>query len=86
MKRTFAVVMLLASLGVLIKLATKPTGPSGVSRIDPDAGGEHSRWNRRERTAAVTKNDLLARYGEPPRRMCARWWLAWRSGSGGMPI
>src|SRR5262245_11608667 len=41
MKRTFAVVILLASLGVLIKLAAKPKAPDrGLDRAapTPDAG------------------------------------------------
>jgi hypothetical protein len=64
MKRTFAVVMLLASLGVLIKLATKPVGPDrNVDRpIAPTAaGGEHPIGTSSPDTG-TDAGPLLARY------------------------
>ncbi len=75
MKRTFAVVMLLASLGVLIKLATRPTGPSGVPGSIPSRATSTPVGIVEANAAAVTKNDLLARYGAASpdvRKMVAR--------------
>ena len=62
MKRTFAVVMLLASLGVLIKLASKPIGPASVSGTSPAVGAVETNRADRAVTEAVAKNDMLARY------------------------
>ncbi len=59
MKRTFALVVLLASLGVLIKLAFKPNVPGVLPGSAPTVGkGE---WDRAGAEPSP-KNELLARY------------------------
>lgn len=75
MKRTFAVVTLLASLGVLIKLATKPMGPDRT--LDPPAApaaaarpaesspaSEASALLSRYRTASPKVREMVARLSE----------------------
>jgi hypothetical protein len=62
MKRTFAVVTLLASLGVLIKLASKPNGSPALSGSRPVVGAVETKRADRAVAEAVAKNDMLARY------------------------
>src|SRR5438552_8478924 len=65
MKRTFAVVAFLASLGVLLKLASRPLVPSGPSRssaVGPVVTGSS------DRAETVSTNALLRKYRTAPRR------------------
>jgi hypothetical protein len=62
MKRTFAVVTLLASLGILIKLASRPTGPAGLVGSSPPVGSLETTRADRTPVEAVAKNEMLARY------------------------
>src|SRR6185312_6323864 len=80
MKRTFAVVTLLAALGVLIKLAAKPAGPdrgavgpleSPTAAIGPalessgdGAGADSRRLLERYRTASPRVREMVARLSE----------------------
>jgi hypothetical protein len=66
MKRTFAVVILLASLGVLIKLASKPNGADGLSGSSPVVVAVASNRAEHADVEAVAKNDMLARYHSAP--------------------
>ncbi len=78
MKRTFAVVILLASLGALIKLATRPiapdrvaggsietpdVGPSAGSSATPD-GADSGAMLARYRTASPRVREMVARLAE----------------------
>ncbi len=62
MKRTFAVVTLLASLGALIKLASKPIDPAEFAGASPAAGAVETTRADRVAAESFAKNDLLARY------------------------
>src|SRR5262245_42431178 len=64
MKRTFAVVMLLASLGVLITLATKPVRPDrGADRpIAPTAAAGQHPLGTSSTDTGTDAGPLLARY------------------------
>ena len=64
MKRTFAVVALLAALGVLSKLAVKPMAPGARTGQAPFGGRSRRarRWERSRRPAA----ELLRRYADRP--------------------
>jgi hypothetical protein len=80
MKRTFALVTLLASLGILIKLAAKPAGPDrgDVAPIAPPAaevgpgagsseaagGADSGAWLARYRTASPRVREMAARLAE----------------------
>src|SRR5947207_15711488 len=60
MKRTFAIVALLASLGVLIKLASKPVVPNGPSRSAEAVGRGTTDFSDRAET--VSTNSLRKKY------------------------
>jgi hypothetical protein len=75
MKRTFAVVILLASLGALIKLATRPIAPDRIAgrpieapAVGPGAaaadGADSVAMLARYRTASPRVREMVARLAE----------------------
>ncbi len=62
MKRTFALVTLLASLGILIKLSSRPSGPAGLARSSAAIGSLETTRADWATVEAVAKNEMLARY------------------------
>ncbi len=84
MKRTFAAVTLLAALGVLVKLATKPGGPdrgsdlpiaapgAATERVAPTSSTETGSMLARYRTASPRVREMVARLAAQFGRNAAR--------------
>ena len=69
MNRTFAVVMLLTSLGLLIKLASKSSDPRDPPASTPVSTSVVADGIERAKPGPISKNDLLIRYSKASPRV-----------------